>query len=92
MIKAANSLTELIGNTPLLKPNNFLKDTTAKADVYLKLEYFNPLGSVKDRIAYAMIIEADESGRLKPGGTIIEPTAATRALASRLWLRRGGIR
>ena len=75
MIKAANSLTELIGNTPLLKPNNFLKDTTAKADVYLKLEYFNPLGSVKDRIAYAMITEAEESGRLKPGGTIIEPTS-----------------
>jgi cysteine synthase A len=75
MIKAANSLTELIGNTPLLKPNNFLKDTTAKADIYLKLEYFNPLGSVKDRIAYAMIIEAEESGRLKPGGTIIEPTS-----------------
>ena len=75
MIKAANSLTDLIGNTPLLKPGNFLKDKTAKAEVYFKLEYFNPLGSVKDRIAYAMITDAEKSGRLKPGGTIIEPTS-----------------
>lgn len=75
MIKAAKNLTELIGNTPLLKPENFLKGTGAKAEVFLKLEYFNPLGSVKDRIAYAMITEAEESGRLKAGGTIIEPTS-----------------
>jgi len=75
MIKAANSLTELIGNTPLLKPENFLKGSTAKADLYLKLEYFNPLGSVKDRIAYSMITEAEKSGRLKSGGVIIEPTS-----------------
>jgi cysteine synthase A len=67
-MKYVNSLTELIGNTPLLK--------TKKADnVLLKLEYFNPLGSVKDRIAYAMITDAEESGRLTNGSTIIEPTS-----------------
>lgn len=66
-IKAAHSLTDLIGDTPLLK----LRDT----DVYAKLEYFNPLGSVKDRIAFAMITDAEQSGRLKPGDTIIEPTS-----------------
>ena len=75
MIKAAKTLTDLIGNTPLLNPQNFLKGTDAKAEVFLKLEYFNPLGSVKDRIAYAMISDAEESGKLKSGGTIIEPTS-----------------
>jgi len=75
MIKAAKKLTDLIGNTPLLNPQNFLKGTDAKAEVFLKLEYFNPLGSVKDRIAYAMISDAEESGRLKSGDTIIEPTS-----------------
>ncbi|MDR3310216.1 MAG: cysteine synthase A [Oscillospiraceae bacterium] len=75
MAKYVNSLTELIGGTPLLKPNNFLKGKPAKADILLKLEYFNPLGSVKDRIALAMITDAEESGRLQPGGTIIEPTS-----------------
>ncbi|MDR3091869.1 MAG: cysteine synthase A [Clostridiales bacterium] len=74
-MKAAKDLTELIGDTPLLRPGNFLKDAGLDAGVYLKLEYFNPAGSVKDRIAFAMIKEAEESGRLKPGGTIIEPTS-----------------
>ena len=75
MIKAANKLTDLIGNTPLLKASNFIEGKQVKADIYFKLEYFNPLGSVKDRIAYAMISEAEESGRIKPGDTIIEPTS-----------------
>jgi cysteine synthase A len=75
MIKAAKNLTELIGNTPLLNPGNFLKGSSAKADVYFKLEYFNPLGSVKDRIALSMITDAEKSGRLKAGDTIIEPTS-----------------
>jgi len=75
LIKAANSLTDLIGKTPLLKPNNFLKNKTVKGDIYLKLEYFNPLGSVKDRIAFAMITDAENSGKLKPGDIIIEPTS-----------------
>jgi cysteine synthase A len=75
MIKAAKKLTDLIGNTPLLRPGNFLKGADVKAEVFLKLEYFNPLGSIKDRIAYAMITRAEESGELKDGGTIIEPTS-----------------
>jgi cysteine synthase A len=75
MIKAAGNLTELIGNTPLLRPENFLRGKSAKGLVYLKLEYFNPLGSVKDRIALAMITEAERECRLAPGDTIIEPTS-----------------
>jgi cysteine synthase A len=75
MVKAAKVLTELIGKTPLLKPSRFLKEETLGADVYFKLEYFNPAGSVKDRIALGMILDAEEKGLLKPGATIIEPTS-----------------
>jgi cysteine synthase A len=75
MAKFANSLTELIGNTPLLKPRNFLHAKSIDSDILFKLEYFNPLGSVKDRIAYAMIRDAEENGRLTKGTTIIEPTS-----------------
>jgi len=75
MGKVVQNLTELIGNTPLLKPNKFLKVQGLEAEVYLKLEYFNPAGSVKDRIAYAMIVDAEEKGILKEGSTIIEPTS-----------------
>lgn len=75
MIKAAQALTDLIGKTPLLKPNRFLQANDLQAELYLKLEYFNPAGSVKDRIAYAMITDAEERGILKPGSTIIEPTS-----------------
>ena len=67
-----NSLTELIGNTPLLKVKPF---PGQKADVLVKLEYFNPGGSVKDRIALEMIEDAERSGVLAPGATIIEPTS-----------------
>lgn len=75
MPKAANNLTDLIGNTPLLLPKRFLEKHGVKANLYFKLEYFNPLGSVKDRIALSMIADAEEKGRLKPGDTIIEPTS-----------------
>jgi cysteine synthase A len=75
MIKAAQSLTELIGNTPLLKPNRFLKFMGTEAELFLKLEYFNPAGSVKDRIAYSMIIEAEEKGTLTQNSVLIEPTS-----------------
>ena len=75
MIKAVQVLTELIGNTPLLKANRFLEEQGLEAELYFKLEYFNPAGSVKDRIAYAMITDAEEKGLLKPGSTIIEPTS-----------------
>ena len=67
-----NSLTEIIGNTPLLKVKPF---PGQKADILVKLEYFNPGGSVKDRIALEMIEDAERRGILKPGATIIEPTS-----------------
>ena len=74
-MKVAQDLTELVGNTPLLKPNRFLKENETDAEVYFKVEYFNPAGSVKDRIALGMIEDAEEKGILKPGSTIIEPTS-----------------
>lgn len=68
-------LTDLIGNTPLLELKNFEKETQAKAKIVAKLEYFNPAGSVKDRVAYAMIKDAEEKGLLKKNSVIIEPTS-----------------
>lgn len=73
--KIYGSLTELIGNTPLLELKNFQQKRGAQARIIAKLEYFNPLGSVKDRIGYAMITDAEEKGLLKPGGLIVEPTS-----------------
>jgi len=73
MARIANSVTELIGQTPIVKLNGFTDENSA--DVYLKLEYMNPGSSVKDRIALAMIEAAEESGKLKAGDTIIEPTS-----------------
>jgi cysteine synthase A len=75
MVKAAGSLTELIGNTPLLKPSRIIAKDIPNAQLYFKLEYFNPAGSVKDRIAYSMILDAQERGVLRPGATIIEPSS-----------------
>jgi len=75
MSLTVNSLTELIGNTPLLRPNNYIKAAEIKADLLLKLEYFNPLSSIKDRTAFAMIQDAEAKGLLKPGSLIIEPTS-----------------
>jgi len=75
MAKIATKLTDLIGNTPLLSPANFSKKHDLKAKVIFKLEYFNPAGSVKDRIANAMIESAEKKGILKPGATLIEPTS-----------------
>ncbi len=69
------SITELIGKTPLLQLNNLKKRLDYKADILAKLEYFNPAGSVKDRIAFAMIKDAEEKGILKQGSVIIEPTS-----------------
>ena len=75
MAKIAKQLTELIGNTPLLELQSFGKSEKLGATVIAKLEYFNPAGSVKDRIAYAMIDDAERSGKIHPGDTIIEPTS-----------------
>ena len=75
MSKIYQSVTELIGSTPLLQANNFIKAQGLEANILVKLEYFNPAGSVKDRIAKAMIEQAEKDGKLKPGSTIIEPTS-----------------
>ena len=69
------SITELIGGTPLMELVNYEKANNLNAHVVAKLEYFNPAGSVKDRVANAMIADAEEKGVLKPGATIIEPTS-----------------
>ena len=69
-----NGGLELIGNTPILKVNNLIKDENI-ADIYVKLEKFNPGGSVKDRAALGMIEKAEREGLLKPGITIVEPTS-----------------
>ena len=74
-MKTYDTITDLIGSTPLLKLNRFAAVENLGAEVYAKLEYFNPAGSVKDRIAYAMITDAEKSGALKPGAVIIEPTS-----------------
>lgn len=73
MARVANSVAELVGQTPIVKLNRIVDENSA--DVYLKLEYFNPGSSVKDRIALAMIEAAEKEGLLKEGSTIIEPTS-----------------
>ena len=70
-----NSITELIGNTPLLRLNKYVQKRGLKAEILAKLEYFNPAGSVKDRVALNMVLDAEQKGLLKAGGTIIEPTS-----------------
>ncbi|MBU5676140.1 cysteine synthase A [Alkaliphilus sp. MSJ-5] len=75
MSKIHKSLTELIGKTPLLELSNYNKKHDLGAKIIAKLEYFNPAGSVKDRIAYAMIVDAEEKGLLKTNSVIIEPTS-----------------
>ena len=69
-----NSITELIGKTPLVQLSTFAQNRDLKANVIAKVEFFNPGGSVKDRIALSMVLDAEEKGILKQGGTIIEPT------------------
>lgn len=72
-MRVAENILELIGQTPIVKLNRIVGKSDA--DIYLKLEYFNPGGSVKDRIAWSMITEAEKRGELKPGDTILEPTS-----------------
>ena len=74
-MKIYERATDLIGHTPLLRLSNIIKKHGLEADIYAKLEYFNPAGSVKDRIAKAMIDNAEAKGQLKPGSVIIEPTS-----------------
>lgn len=75
MAKIYNSVTELIGGTPLLKANRFIAVNNLEANIFVKLEYFNPAGSVKDRIAKAMIEKAEADGLLNKNSVIIEPTS-----------------
>ena len=86
MSKIAKSLIELVGNTPLVELSRF--NTQAKANLIAKVEYFNPAGSVKDRVALAMIEDAERRGVITKGATIIEPTSGNTgvglALASAL--------
>ena len=74
-MKYAKSITELIGKTPLVELNNFKKENNITAIFLAKLEYFNPAGSVKDRVAAEIILDAEEKGLLKPDSVIIEPTS-----------------
>lgn len=77
----AQSIIELIGNTPLLQLNRFAANNDLKGRILAKLEYRNPAGSVKDRIGYSLIAQAERDGILKPGGTIIEPTSGNTGIA-----------
>ena len=75
MAKIAKQLTELIGNTPLLELTNYEKENELEANLIVKLEYFNPLGSVKDRVAHAMIEQGIADGKINSDTVIIEPTS-----------------
>ena len=75
MSKIYNSITELVGNTPLLRLTNYIENNKIEANIIAKVEYFNPAGSVKDRIAKAIIEDYEAKGLLKKGSTIIEPTS-----------------
>lgn len=72
---AMDTITEQIGNTPIVKLNRIPQSLGIEAIVFAKLEFFNAGGSVKDRIALRMVEEAERSGRIKPGDTLIEPTS-----------------
>lgn len=74
-MRIRNSVTELIGATPLLRLEKMEKAFGTAGELVAKVEFFNPAGSIKDRVGYNMVIEAEKEGRLKPGGTIIEPTS-----------------
>ncbi len=92
MANIHKSLTELIGKTPLLELTNYEKKYNLKSRIIAKLEYFNPAGSVKDRIAYAMIKDAEEKGILKEGSVIIEPTSGNTGIGIASVARAKGYR
>ena len=94
MERIYHGIPELIGNTPLVEVKHFSEDEHLEARLLLKLEYFNPAGSVKDRIAKSMIEEAEKEGKLKKGSVLIEPTSGNTgiglaALAAAKGLRIG---
>lgn len=79
--KIYDSITQTIGNTPLVRTKRIAKEAGSKADILLKLEFFNPLASVKDRIGVSMIEDLEEKGLMKPGTTLIEPTSGNTGIA-----------
>lgn len=81
MSKIAQSLTDLIGNTPLLELTNYNRKNKVQGNIIAKLEYFNPAGSVKDRIGYAMVADAEEKGLLNKNSVIVEPTSGNTGIA-----------
>lgn len=81
MKKVAESISDLVGNTPMLKLNRIVRHLTIEASIYAKLESFNPGGSVKDRVALSIIEEAEKSGLLYPGATIIEASSGNTGIA-----------
>ncbi|MBN2220698.1 MAG: cysteine synthase A [Vallitaleaceae bacterium] len=80
-MKIANNLTDLIGNTPLLQVNNYIQKENLEAQVIAKLEYFNPAGSVKDRIGNAMIVKAEEEGKINKDTVLVEATSGNTGIA-----------
>lgn len=92
MAKIVNNLVELIGNTPLLQLNNYKSENNFEGTIIAKLEYFNPAGSVKDRIGFAMIKDAEEKGLLKDHSVIIEPTSGNTGIALSLVAAAKGYR
>lgn len=92
MAKIVNNLVELIGNTPLLQLNNYKSENNFEGTIIAKLEYFNPAGSVKDRIGFAMIKDAEEKGLLKDDSVIIEPTSGNTGIALSLVAAAKGYR
>lgn len=92
MSKVYESIIELVGKTPVLKANNFIKANNVNANILAKLEYFNPAGSIKDRIAKAMIEDAEKKGILKEGATIIEPTSGNTGIGLALIAAAKGYR
>jgi cystathionine beta-synthase len=89
-VKYAEHIADLVGNTPLVKLNNVTKDAGVACTVLAKVEYMNPGGSVKDRIALRMVEAAEASGELKPGGTIVEPTSGNTGVGLALVAQRKG--
>jgi cystathionine beta-synthase len=89
-VKYAEHIADLVGNTPLVKLNNVTKDAGVACTVLAKVEYMNPGGSVKDRIALRMVEAAEASGELEPGGTIVEPTSGNTGVGLALVAQRKG--
>ena len=86
------NITSLIGNTPLLRLSRYARARGLKAEIIAKLEYLNPAGSIKDRVALGMVLDAEERGLLQPGGTIIEPTSGNTGIGLALVAAARGYR